>query len=1169
MPIAPRDEGTESEKRVKYELFKKAGVVEPYLWDAWLNMELSPAEPRPLIRSNIMTVQVKNLLRYCSPLFEGDPHVASRTDKPGAVWLQYDKDLRALDMSFREYRIPKDEKFRVSGIHLWYRRHGGAYAPDALLHRNTLQTSSDIVESGQWSFWHPDGVVMGCRVTPLPFPAGTKILFESKSRPEDLDTLIDEINKSNMWYFENESLIYSAVDIPAIIAIRHAWSGLEPTKDAVAKKIQPYMVVQFGSETLLFDINQVDLLDFYHRARLLGVTNPAIVKQIVKIETASTDMALIKQHRFNSQMLTKNETLKNAIAQQVTGKSFRELSKTERAQVLKLYETKRVILDDREVREFIRKLHRAFDATVTDTFEMQRVHDEYKRKTGAVATAEPKDFVRFKTGAGSLCPHYVQIMRETLRAPLNALGQIDTQAVTQKIVQRWAEKVQVNYKYYCSKCGELLMTEDMDDFIVFNQTVISSTSDKDPLWYYIMSEVNQIVRRVKFTKPPNLKTFTQTVSQTLESEMTAKQIELQKSKTKSLEDIRNIMIIYISAYCFALLSHMMIDHPNMLKWNVHLTKTGGKVKSKQTDALQILSIAYSLLIDSNQNRITKIKDFSIDQIKPILLHGYEWARNVKFAAVPEERDAIGMEWATLLYNDPWYNLLYDMQSVRANVKYTDFERILGSKDPRDMLCSEKPFAKTARPDSKDYFVQCYTHSLDYVDLGIFREIAVPRSPVLHAWHKQWNFLLEEDDQRDRVLRMFALRPCGVFYDNAVGQVPQFPKLDISLVKCPDGRRHEFGLRKMVYVFQNGKKMTLQEIIKLSRENNKAYKALTLKDELCGNCGMSAHAHPAKIQTKLEETINRHNFYKYFENRCPVGDLHEFPVDRQGFIGKQNCKRCGFSKTFLDEQPTAYFKRYISKMPKFEKRSEVLKLDRFVFVQKKQEKWNVTLTSILQIANASGVPYNIWINLGLSEHRNFNLLRLGKINPQSTLDEAASAARLTKLANYVHFVFNQYMLVRNHSRIAVPIGLKAILEGETVDVAPHMPDILSDFSARLDYYRYNASAKITCNYALHTLCATLLNIRALNKIKKIAHKLFDYLVQQIVSSEMQMSELEIQKIQIAKTEKQADELEIDEETYEEMGEQRDIMDRGTEDPFSMEEADIETTNLGLEEEDFMD
>ena len=1184
---------TDTEKRDLYDKWKSDSELPGFIWDAFLALEIKPDDPKPIPKSNIITVQVKALLQYAIPLFDVNPHTASRIDKPDAIWLQYDSDLRALDLSFKEYRIPADEKFRVSGLQLWWRKAGGATVPRVTSHRNALEIlpEDEILDSDSWSLVYPDGTLSGTHLTPLPFSNQSKLMFTKDTSCADLDPLIDEINSSNQWYLKNYSLLfqqdYHRILITAVAAPMPKWKNVT---DPIAKKIQPYQFIRFSDEwkVLLSDINQADLLDLWQKTRLLGVTSPIVDKHIRELETAWKAVVQARAHRFESQTLMRNEAVKNALAHQVAKKDFVELDTKERTQVMKLYERSTLIKprDESDARKLARTIHMAFDSAVDGLHGIKSAVEEFKRQCGT-STLEHRDFVPMKSGKGEICPHYIDLLKQTLKAKKNALGQYDTSSILERIVQNWAERAPVNFKYYCSRCGELLMTEDLEDFNVFgNQTIITSTSDKDPLWFYILAEVSQVVRRVRFTHPPDAKVLVRTVSKTIEPEINNIQTELQKSKTKSLEDIRQLIIIYISAFTFALLSKMIIENPKAAQWNIQIQTplaaqgagtnvAAGRAITKQADAIKVLSIAYNLLIDSNQNRINKIKDFSIEHIKPILLRGYEWARNAKYFRPDEDKMETGLEWTTQLVNDPWYNAVYDMASIHnKDLKFTDFKTVLGATDPLGALGSNVPFEKAFRPEkNNDSRTLSYLLALEYVDSGIFREFAVPRSPLLINWDKKWEPIQQLEDKAELERIEYRLWPKKQLYNNAKGQVPYFKPLDISLVKCPDGRKHDFSLKRATLIMDFGskglKKMRLDDLLKTPQ-------TAKLVDYACANCGMHKNAKPKKIQDELERTLDRQNFYVYYENRCPLGDLHDFPHDKSGFVGSLPCKRCKFSRDWLISQPTEYYNQYKSKRTTREEKIQVINMSRDGWkFDGKREKWSVTLTSIYQIAKESGIHSNLWINLGLTEHRNFALLKLGKINPQSTIEESESAARLVKLKNYVHWVNRQYLMVKNHHRIALPMGLKTLLEEDQQVINLHqslsqnMPIILKDFDTRLEQFR-GQSAKVLCNFALHTLCNMLLQIRSLDKIKRLARSLFDYLVKQIMLSDKMMSELEIQKTHIAQADQVGeDDPEIDDDAYLELGEQRDIMDKGTEDPFSLDEVDIEDDNVGRDDTEFMD
>lgn len=1161
---------TESERRTDYERWKSTSAEPGWLWDSWRKFESSRS---PFIQtSSILNIQVKNLLNHAVPLIEGNPHTQDQ-DKETAkdVWVQVDHDINTLDLSSREYRMPRDEKFKISGLYLWWRKHGGAATyPTTYRNMTDYATDMEIDSAGETSLMRR-GVFSGAILTPLPFSPELRVMITT---PEQLTPLIYEVNRVTAWFLKNESLLWPVQDSTFVRPERIEWPQVIPTTDRIATKFQPYTGIKFTEGNLIADMNQVDLLDMWHQMRLLPVTSPRMGEVVNDLASRWKNQELMRAHLFSSQALTLEKTYQNVFASELRpAAQWIDLTAKEKVQVQKQIEHRRTRTENPELRKTIGKIHRALNASVLDTSEMKRVMDDLRR-TSTIARAKPDEYVDLNAGSKALlCPHYAFIVRETLSQKKNALGQIDTQAITEACVKRFASSTPINFRYYCSRCGELLMTEALDEFVSFTSgnSIASSSQDKDPIWAYILSECNQVVRRIRFAKPQNVRPVVLAIAQTLESEMITQQGELQRSKTKSLEDIRSIMTIIISTYCFALISKMIIDHPQRLRWNVVEQKvgagsdtdfSGGKVQ--HAEAAKVLSLAYNMIVDSNQNRIGKIKDFSVDQIKPILLRAYEWARNAKFASQETSGEQVS-DWSTSMINDPWYNLIYEMAASHGSVGYTDFAKLFGNRDPLAVLCTAQPFENAFRPKPKTMREENYISLLDYVDSGVYREFAVPKSLVLMAWWKKWERLREPDPPRLRDLRPYRK------FNRFIGQVPTFEKLDISLIRCPTGEMHQFT----ELIFQHGNKRSKVSASEVKKTGKTP--PGELHDETCARCGMSkyAKANP-RVRAQISNEIDKTNFFTYFENRCPAGQLdtiHDFPQDKQGFTGDSPCKKCAYQHGFSQSRPATYYTKWRGSYTHRERRVISLEPERRMWTPRstKTGKWSVTLASVMQIANVSGIPYNVWVNLGMSEHKNFQQIKQGKINPQSTIDDRDASARLVKLVNSVRWVHKQYMLVRNHARVVLPLGLKLVLDAGSHTMAAHetlestMVPILTDFNRNFEHYSATQDARVVCNYALHTLCATMLQIRSM-PTKKIAHGLFDYMVAQIVQGESLMSALEIAKMQTAATVEHEDAPPVDDDDYIEEGEQQDVLDRGSEDPFSMDGADISNANQGGDDDD---
>lgn len=1126
---------TEAEKRAEFDQRKLSSGEPAWIWNTWKTILFGPK--RMIEPSNIISIQVKNLLNHAVPITEGNPHI--KVDKPDSVWLQYDRYIRVIDLTSREYRMPRDENFRVAGLELWWRHTGGARVHTGFF-RNMLELGLSVKElETEVSLWH-GGNFTATTLAPLPFLPDHKIMIGQKTK---LDTYVHEINRATRWYLMHESMLYTPREKSRYVEPLVASWTAAPTRDRAALLIQPLVDIKFTAATLVNDMRQIDFLDNWQIMKILPPTAARSQALVAQLETRREASNRAREHLYKSQTITMNKTMRDHFASELhPGAIFASLPDKEKALVEKKISHRAVKRENPELRKLVAKIHRAFNAAITDTFEMRRVADLVKKSQVEI------------------CPHYHFIIAETLRAHKNTLGQIDTESVTQACVKKHAGQTSINFRYYCATCSELLMQEDIDEYITFNQSIVSATQDKDPIWAYILSECNQVVRRIRFAKPQNTKTFVLALAQTLEPEMLAQKTELQQSKTKSIEDVRATIIVIINVYCFALVSKMIIDHPAKLRWNV---VAAGAMQ--QVEAARVLNLAYNMILDTNQNRISNIKDFSSDNIKPILLKAYTWARNAKFMTV-ETAETVATEWTTTMTNDPWYNLIYEMAASHGRVAYTDFKKLFGEADPLQALCSAQPFAKAFRPKPLSPREENYLMLLDYVDSGAFREFVIPKSPVIIAWWKKYQHLLEVDDMAgwERQLRPTRGRTYA-------SQSPTIEKIDVSMVRCDTGELHDFS----IFVFK-GKKTTKISLADIKRTGRAPEGKLD--DEICSRCGRSKYARAdPKVRGKIAEVTDRDNFFRYFVNRCPAADdIHDFPLDKSGFIGDEACKKCRYQPSFAETRPVKWWQMWNSVKIASTRVPVSIVPDRKLWTPAKtmRDKWNVTLASVMQLANTSGIPYNIWINLGLSEHTNFNLLKQNKLNPQSTIDESAAKARLVKLVNWVRWVHRQYMLVRNHARVVVPMALKAVLEAEThlgtkTTLEARMPDILRDFNATLAHTTQTQTARIACNYVLHTLCNTLLQIRAL-AAKKLGYRLFDYLVAQIVQGETLMSELEIAKLQTAHVADYEDTVEFDEDTYTEAQEEKDVLDRGTEDPFSMNDVDISNANMGGDDdEDYTD
>jgi hypothetical protein len=381
---------------------------------------------------------------------------------------------------------------------------------------------------------------------------------------------------------------------------------------------------------------------------------------------------------------------------------------------------------------------------------------------------------------------------------------------------------------------------------------------------------------------------------------------------------------------------------------------------------------------------------------------------------------------------------------------------------------------------------------------------------------------------------------------------------IKELRCPDGRRHDFSLKGTLY--------------KVGSQYYK-YGAIPAGSkhpvECCGNCKQSFEdlrkSTPREIEqikAKIDHVIDVVNFYNYFENRCPanITEIHDYNLAKR-------CSKCGFTREIFAEQDPGYYKKYHKAMD-LKHHELVSKVPTHVKDVTKPTAWSINTVAITQIAklSAPAVNFNMWNNLGLSEGLRYNDIKDGKANPQASLTPEGHRIRVIKINNYLMFCKRTYYTIKNHSRMQISPDLKPIVDKITTNTS--MENILEDYD--LDKVLIKADYPAAANYTLHHLATLLMSFKGSKKLGKVGDLLFHYCIDHIFQNERMISKLDVVKQKImAAPEDDENTTVIDDDTYLELGEQKDILDKGTSDPFSLDDVDIETSNMGNEDEEPMD
>lgn len=767
----------------------------------------------------------------------------------------------------------------------------------------------------------------------------------------------------------------------------------------------------------------------------------------------------------------------------------------------------------------------------------------------------------------TLCPHYVDQLQQLM-------GGIDPQTMSEYIVQRWAEVVPIAYHYYCRICGELLYIDDLEDFNIFGkqQIVTLGSDDRDPLWNRIFNEVQQALHFVQFHKGRNIKALQEYIADILLPQLQIERSKLQKSKTRSAVDVDYLLVITTFTYAIALLARMIMESPDRVTWIPEIQQQMRQRRSRKESFNTTLTICYQLVMRAKESLFGRIKDFSTSIVKTILIPAFTFANRIQTESIESEVEAVDIPHEQFVYLSNWVDYQYLYASLKLlrypKLKPVDLDTIFGQH-----VTSVDKFLRSphwykhlwspdiTHPERLTYYEACYAEWVEYMQKELWNEWLLPLSPVLNNHWNRWQAVFEPFETKIRRNTILERLPAKYTFSEH-GVAPVRRRIYDNEILCPDGQQHDYNLHRCTFVYRSGsvnKRFTLQQLRALPRVERARYK---LVDQLCAHCKQSMHQKPRDVPG-IAHAVHVSNFFRYYEMRCPQnGWAHEFELDSQGFVGDAACRDCGFRASYLSTTPESYYRKWKAQ---FESRTtQVVDLTPRLKIYRLPEmpKWRITHGSIMKMSQITTLPYSFWNNVGLTEGLDFDNILNGTFDPQSKASEAAAHGRVLRVSSHVDYIQRTYYSVRNNTRIEMPVSLRTALGNDLQiqGLGARMPDILVDYDRQIQYYSHTQSSFEAANYALHIMCSTLIWINDMKELKKLPHKLFVYMVEYIARAERMVSQLSVAK------EKTTDNIVVnldDEEvdSYLESGEQQDISERQLNDPFSLEDSDIVSANMG--------
>jgi hypothetical protein len=288
-----------------------------------------------------------------------------------------------------------------------------------------------------------------------------------------------------------------------------------------------------------------------------------------------------------------------------------------------------------------------------------------------------------------------------------------------------------------------------------------------------------------------------------------------------------------------------------------------------------------------------------------------------------------------------------------------------------------------------------------------------------------------------------------------------------------------------YVYQSGKskyvEYTRKEIIEwLDNKNEVKLKELYAMPCLGAKCVCKENKNQMLVL-----------FYKYYEQFCPKGEIHEYT--------EKKCKKCGINEETIKSLDSAYYDKYKGEYVKQRKR-ELLTINKeimrevenerdaakkFAKLSKATEKFSEWKASTKEVAElVKRVPIknleNLFLNIGLYEGAEYKLLETNKIQPYIEAGKEAYQNQANAVHNYILYVNRNYYTTKNSEYMTkLPPDLKTIFTkaGKTnKDLAKKLTDLDESYVEKYDLYNtQNVEPKLIANFCIAHLAQLFLSI----------------------------------------------------------------------------------------------
>jgi hypothetical protein len=674
-----------------------------------------------------------------------------------------------------------------------------------------------------------------------------------------------------------------------------------------------------------------------------------------------------------------------------------------------------------------------------------------------------------------ICPHVIKLTELTLSR--KSTNEIKAQLTP------FIDTAYVKDQFYCKICGEIISNnEAFDETMELNNDIMD-----EELKNFIWGEVTGMSKYLKGSTDIN------TINKIIEviyPYIADIERQIIKSKTNTSDEIKAKKRLYINIYTSAYIVHLVISTINK---SPQFVFSNNPIKNKRTALVDCITYAISIVMTRCAVIMRLISGATPELIKRKVIEAYKSLQNNKVDIKEKPKDDI----MDILVLDPVYNYIYSMYVQNELFENRKITTTVLEKSKESIFGN--PFNNFSNRHWKNF--KFIVNSYKTFIAGVVNRLCtIPlynvSGSITPEHEKQISALIDLQNVENKMIkssRQEKMQPFVIIGKKSA----QFVNPNASLGRIYDinGNPHIWN----IYV-------TKDKEFKLSEYNGVIIdKKCSVCNQLLSTCG---EIDEKIIIDNLNKKNKINNFYLFYENRCPEGDLHQFKNDI--------CNKCGFNAsqrddTYYDKYKDSYIKSKIIINDK------LLSKDPFIVYSDVLEKFSNLSTYvfnfnvILELSSSININHRLIFALGASEKIEYADIVNGKYIPGEA--ETRYDTRIYKIVTIIKNLITEYNQLKNfHKIFKPPISLSllfdssGILRSNMSELGKKMPEIYDNFNDKFTYIQTIKKPREIVEFLLEELCKMCLLILNDNvtETSKLRINFVKYFIDKILNNDKMLT-----------------------------------------------------------------